>query len=255
MKYKSNTVKFKNKAGHLLAGKLETPKAKIKAYLVFAHCFTCSKDIFAATRIARFLAEKGFATLRFDFRGIGHSEGDFEDSNFTTNIADLHAAVDFLRAEYQAPLGLIGHSLGGAAALAVAGHVPECKLVSTIGSPSDPYHVASHFEDYLQEIENEGEACIDIVGKCLNITKQFIDDVKAKKIENCIKNLKKEVLIFHSPLDDVVGIDHASQIFMWAKHPKSFISLDQADHLITKAEDAAFIADVIGDVLKRALAP
>lgn len=245
MAEQSRKITFKGAQGAALAARLDSPQGRPRAYALFAHCFTCGKDIFAASRIARGLVEHGIAVLRFDFTGLGASEGEFANTNFSSNVGDLIAAADFLRRELAAPQILIGHSLGGAAVLAAAARVPEAKAVATIGAPADPTHVASHFTDARAAIEKSGEAEVVLGGRPFRITKQFLDDIEGHKLEREIGRLGKALLVFHAPRDEVVGIDNAGRIFQAAKHPKSFVSLDDADHLLSRKEDAAYVAQVI----------
>lgn len=236
---------FPGANGDMLAGRLEMPNGKPRAFALWAHCFSCSKDVVAASRVARALTDHGVAILRFDFTGLGASEGDFANTNFSSNVQDLLAAVDYLRREYEAPQILIGHSLGGAAVLAAAGDVSEARAVCTIAAPSDPAHVAHQFADKITEIETEGEAEVSLAGRPFRVKKQFLEDIGAQKLEQAVGKLRKALLVFHSPTDATVSIENASQIFGAAKHPKSFVSLDGADHLLTRKEDAAYVADVI----------
>ena len=245
MKIDSSKVIFQGAAGQNLAARLDVPAGVPRAYALFAHCFTCSKDIFAATRIAQGLAEEGIAVLRFDFTGLGASEGEFANTNFSSNIEDLLAAAAFLRAEYQAPALLVGHSLGGAAVLAAAGDIPECKAVATIGAPADPAHVAHNFQPKISEIQEQGEAEVTLAGRRFTIKKQFIEDIQGQRLRDRVKSLKRALLVFHAPLDETVGIDNATEIFVAAKHPKSFVSLDKADHLLSRHEDAVYVAKVL----------
>ena len=243
---RSSKLEFPNSAGDgMLAGRLDEPDGEIKATALFAHCFTCSKDVLAASRIATGLAARGIAVLRFDFTGLGGSAGDFANTNFSSNIADLIAAANFLRQNHRAPDILIGHSLGGAAVLAAAGEMPEVKAVATIGAPSDPKHVQNLFKEQTAEIEARGEAQVQLAGRPFTIKKQFIDDIAQHSLHDKIANLRKALLIFHAPLDQTVGIENATWIFQAAKHPKSFISLDTANHLLAEQKDAAYVADVI----------
>ena len=236
---------FPGAMGGELAARLDKPEGTPKAYALFAHCFTCTKDIFAASRIAKGLTDAGIAVLRFDFTGLGASEGEFSNTNFSSNVGDLVAAVNHMRTHLSAPSILIGHSLGGAAILAAAGQVPEAKAVATIGAPADPAHVAHNFESSRAEIEEQGEAVVQLVGRPFRIQKQFLEDIEGQKLEQHISTLKKALLIFHSPIDATVGIENAGQIFQAAKHPKSFVSLDTADHLLSKRADATYVAQVI----------
>jgi putative redox protein len=229
---------------HTLSGLLELPGSHIRFYALFAHCFTCSKDVAAASRISRALMAKGIAVLRFDFTGLGNSDGDFANSNFSSNVQDLVAAADFLREQYQAPKLLIGHSLGGAAVLGVAQLVPESLAVVTIGSPSDAAHVAHNFALQLDEIEQHGQAKVTLAGREFTIKKQFLDDINSYGTAH-IRQLKKALLVMHSPIDTIVNISEAEKIYQAAVHPKSFVSLDNADHLLSNKQDSEYAADVI----------
>lgn len=241
-----NKVEFEGAQGHKLAARLDMPGSGApKAFALFAHCFTCSKDIFAATRISKTLTENGIATLRFDFTGLGASEGDFANTNFTSNVNDLIKAADYLRENHAAPAIMIGHSLGGAATLVAAGQVEGCKAVVTLGAPADAAHVAHHFESKHEEIKAKGEAEVCLVGRPFRIQKQFIDDIETQNMDKAIQNLKKPLLIMHAPLDATVGIENAEHIFVQAKHPKSFVSLDDSDHLISKKKHAEYAGQVI----------
>jgi len=229
---------------HTLSGLLESPETDIKFYALFAHCFTCNKDIAAASRISRALTAKGIAVLRFDFTGLGNSDGDFANTNFSSNIQDLIAAADFLRKEYQAPELLIGHSLGGAAVLGVAQKIPESKAVVTIGAPSDAAHVAHNFSVHISEIEETGEAEVNLAGRKFKIRKQFLDDINNYGNQH-IGSLRKALLVMHSPIDKTVNIKEAEKIYQSAMHPKSFVSLDTADHLLTNKQDSEYAAEII----------
>ena len=245
MPARTEKVIFEGADGQQLTGRLELPSGKPRAFALWAHCFSCSKDVVAATRVARALTGYGIAVLRFDFTGLGTSEGDFANTNFSSNVEDLIAAVSYLRDNFEAPQILVGHSLGGAAVLAAASHVPEAKAVCTIAAPADPAHVVHQFEDAVPEIEAAGEAEVSLAGRPFKVKKQFIDDLSDQKLDARIGKLKKALLVFHSPTDDSVGVENASRIFGAAKHPKSFVSLDGADHLLTRKEDAAYVADVL----------
>lgn len=229
----------------MLAAALDLPDGTPTTFALLAHCFTCGKDVLAAKRIAEGLTQRGIAVLRFDFTGIGASEGEFANSNFTSNIADLVQAADYLRKTHKAPGLLIGHSLGGAAILAAAGQIPEAKAVVTIAAPSDPSHVIGMFKDHIGDIRAKGEVEVSLAGRPFKIKREFLDDVAEQKLTDRIATLHKALLIFHSPTDDTVGIDNATQIFLTAKHPKSFVSLTGADHLLSKKQDALYVADVI----------
>ena len=247
-------VEFPGHSGATLAARLDLPGGPVRGYALFAHCFTCSKDLMAARTIAADLARTGIAVLRFDFTGLGSSEGEFASTNFTSNIADLIAAADYLRDHYQAPSVLIGHSLGGAAVLAVAGQIPEVAAVVTIGAPADPSHVLHQLGSSLAEIEDKGEAQVRLGAKTFTIRRQFVEDVRRRALREAVSAMKKPLLILHSPLDQVVGVDNATRIFLAAKHPKSFVSLDRADHFLSDPKDAAFAAQVISGWLPRYLA-
>lgn len=243
---RSSKLEFPNSAGDgMLAGRLDEPDGEVRAFALFAHCFTCSKDVLAASRIAAGLAAHGIAVLRFDFTGLGGSAGDFANTNFSSNVADLIAAANFLRLNRRAPDILIGHSLGGAAVLAAAADIPEAKAVATIGAPSDPAHVKHLFKEQAAEIVEKGEAVVQLAGRAFTIKKQFLDDVAQHSLQGKIANLRKALLIFHAPLDQTVGIENATWIFTAAKHPKSFISLDTANHLLADQKDATYVADVL----------
>ncbi len=238
-------IRFPGALGAQLAARLELPTTPPLAYALFAHCFTCSKDTLAASRIAGALTAHGIAVLRFDFTGLGGSEGDFANTNFSSNVADLVAAAAWLRQSHQAPRILIGHSLGGAAVLAAAGAIPEAVAVATIAAPYDPGHVRQLLTPAIAEIEAAGESEVDLGGRKFRIKKQFLQDIDSRNSRDAIASLRKALLIFHSPRDTTVSIENASQIFMAAKHPKSFISLDDADHLLTRKEDAHYVAAVL----------
>ncbi|MFK4655443.1 uncharacterized OsmC-like protein/fermentation-respiration switch protein FrsA (DUF1100 family) [Bradyrhizobium japonicum] len=236
---------FTGEGGHQLAAALELPDGEPAAYALFAHCFTCGKDTLAAKRISVALAATGIAVLRFDFTGLGSSEGDFANSTFTSNVADLVRAADHLRQLRTAPSILIGHSLGGAAILAAAGRIPEAKAVVTIAAPSDPAHVTGLFSEHLDSIRAQGEVEVSLAGRPFRIKREFLDDIAEQELMKDITGLHKALLVMQSPVDDTVGIDNATKIFVAAKHPKSFVSLDHADHLLTKPADALYAADVI----------
>jgi putative redox protein len=238
-------VSFQNQLGESLAGLLETPDSATETYALFAHCFTCSKDIAAASRISRALADRGIAVLRFDFTGLGNSDGDFSNTNFSSNIDDLVRAANHLEQNYAAPILMIGHSLGGAAVLAAARCMPSVKAVVTIGAPATAHHVGHLFADRGQRILDNDEAVVDLGGRKFTIKKQFVDDINSYNDAEHIGRLKKALLILHSPVDEIVSIDEAARIYSAAKHPKSFISLDNADHLLTRREDSEYVAGVI----------
>jgi uncharacterized OsmC-like protein/alpha/beta superfamily hydrolase len=238
-------IHFPGAFGTPLAARLDLPAQPPLACALFAHCFTCSKDTLAATRISAALTERGFGVLRFDFTGLGGSEGDFANTNFSSNVADLVAAANWLRAQHQAPAILIGHSLGGAAVLAAAHDIPEAVAVATIGAPFDPGHIQHLFADAAPAILANGEAEVTLAGRKFNIRKQFLDDLASHGGTERIGALRKALLILHSPRDTTVDIENAARIFTAAKHPKSFVSLDTADHLLTGKADAVYVADVL----------
>ncbi len=239
---------FKNPDGKRLAARLDLPlDEKPTAFAIFAHCFTCTKNFNAVVNIDQALSMNGIAVLRFDFTGIGESEGDFSETNFSTNVADLISASDFLKEAYEAPRLLIGHSLGGAAVLQAAEKIPSAEAVSTIAAPAQVHGLFSFINGpRLEELEKDGETTINISGRDFKIKKQFIEDLRQNRMEEAIRNLRKPLLIFHSPLDQIVSIDNASKIFTTARHPKSFISLDKADHLLSNREDSLYVGSVLG---------
>jgi putative redox protein len=244
-------MRFQGSLGGSLAARLELPARAPSAYALFAHCFTCSKDTVAAVRISRALTARGIAVLRFDFTGLGGSEGEFANTSFSSNVEDLVAAAAALRERYAAPELLIGHSLGGAAVLAAALSIPESAAVVTIGAPADPRHARHLLEPALEHIEERGEAQVEIAGRTFTVRKQFLEDLERHDLRERIASLRKALLVLHSPRDTVVEIENASRLFGAAKHPKSFVSLDTADHLLTKPEDAAYAAEVIASWASR----
>jgi uncharacterized OsmC-like protein/fermentation-respiration switch protein FrsA (DUF1100 family) len=246
---------FTGEGGHQLAAALDLPDQGPLAYALFAHCFTCGKDVLAARRIAVALAAKGIAVLRFDFTGLGSSEGDFANSTFSSNVADLVRAADHLRETRKGPAILVGHSLGGAAVLAAAGQIPDAKAVVTIAAPSDPAHVTGLFRDRIEDIRNHGKVEVSLAGRPFHIRREFLDDVAEHNLMDHVTRLQKALLIMHAPTDDTVGIDNATRIFVAAKHPKSFVSLAGADHLLSERRDASYVADVIAAWATRYLDP
>ncbi len=249
----TSRASFPGHSGASLAARLDMPNGRVRAFALFAHCFTCSKDLIAVRRIAADLARAGIAVLRFDFTGLGSSEGEFASTNFSSNVEDLLAAADWLRENHAAPALLIGHSLGGAAMLAVAADIPEARAVVTIGAPADTDHVLANFGSDLATIERDGQAEVTLAGRRFRIARQFVEDVRGVRLAERIRAMRRPLLILHSPLDETVGIDNATAIFLAARHPKSFVSLDTADHLLTRAEDAAFAASVIAGWASRYL--
>jgi alpha/beta superfamily hydrolase len=242
---RSERVEFPGSQGATLVGRLELPAEPPLAYALFAHCFTCGKDALAASRICKALAEKRIAVLRFDFTGLGSSDGDFANTNFSSNVADLVAAADYLRSGYRGPSLLVGHSFGGAAVIAAAGQVSEVRAVATIAAPADTEHLLHLLADERDDIEATGEAQVCLASREFRIRRQFLDDVAAQPQEERISKLDAALLVMHSPADEVVGIDNAGEIFRVARHPKSFVSLDDADHLLTRRGDAKYVAGVL----------
>jgi len=246
---------FTGSEGQQLAAALDLPEREPLAYALFAHCFTCGKDVLAAKRIAEALAAKGIAVLRFDFTGLGSSEGDFANSTFSLNVGDLVRAADHLRETRKSPAILIGHSLGGAAILAAAAQIPDAKAVVTIAAPSDPAHVTGLFADRIQDIRKHGEVEVSLAGRPFQIRREFLDDIAEQHLLADVAKLHKALLVMHAPTDDTVGIDNATRIFVAAKHPKSFVSLAGADHLLTNRHDSAYVADIIAAWATRYLDP
>jgi len=245
-------IYFQNQDGAMLAAQLDLPNnGKPEAYALFAHCFTCSKNLKAISYISRSLVAEGIAVLRFDFTGLGESEGDFSDTNFSSNKDDLISAAEFLGKEYEPPKILIGHSLGGAAVLLAAERILSTKAVAVINAPSEPTHLIIHLESKREEIEEKGEAEISIAGRTFKIKKQLLEDLEQNHMEGKIRNLRKPLLILHSPTDNVVGIDNATRIFINAKHPKSFVSLDKADHLLSDQSDSLYAGSLIATWVKK----
>jgi putative redox protein len=241
----STPVTFAGSQGHALAGRLDTPAAAPRAWGLFAHCFTCSKDTKAAAHITRSLAAAGYGMLRFDFTGLGGSGGDFANTHFSSNVSDLVAAADWLRGAHGTPALLVGHSLGGAAVLAAAAHVADVRAVVTIGAPYEPGHVAHLFGESVTAIEASGEAEVTLAGRRFRIRRDFLADVQGQPQRERIRGLHRPLMVMHSPVDDTVGIDNARRIFETAVHPKSFVSLDGADHLLTREADARHAAAII----------
>ncbi len=247
-------ITFKNKNGFELSALLEVPlNQQPKAYALFAHCFTCNKNFNAVKQVVKALTRDGFAVLSFDFTGLGQSDGDFSDTNFSSNVDDLIAAAEFLEEQFKAPKLLVGHSLGGAAVLVASDLISSVQAVATIGAPSSPNHVQNLFETNLQEIEKAGIAKVSIGGRPFTIKKQFLDDINSAKLAERLSHFKKPLLVLHSPQDSTVSIENAKEIYEFAKHPKSFISLDGADHLLTNKADATYVGSVIASWADRYL--
>ena len=246
MRTETRPATFTGSSGDQLAARLDLPDGEPLAFALFAHCFTCSKDLAAATRISRGLAERGFGVLRFDFTGLGSSEGEFANTNFSSNIEDLVLAADWLRANHGAPAVLVGHSLGGAAVLAAAARVPEAVAVATIGAPFDPAHVTGVFAPgVLDELEREGEVDAQLAGRTFRVRRQLLEDLSSQNLTDAIGSLRRALLVLHSPVDETVDVDNARQIFEAARHPRSFVSLDGADHLLTHRGDSAYVAELL----------
>lgn len=248
-------ARFSSKNGELLDGRIDRPAGKPRAWALFAHCFTCGKDLPSARILAQTLAAEGIAVLRFDFTGLGGSAGDFANTNFSSNKEDLISAANWLRDNEDAPALLLGHSLGGAAALAIAEEIPELRAIATIGAPSDPRHIRHLFGQHVQTIEEQGEVEVELAGRPFTVRKQLLEDISIARLEPKVRALRKALLILHSPTDDVVGIDNAGELFGWAKHPKSFLTLDGADHLLKRRGDAVFAAQAIATWASRYLEP
>lgn len=248
----STKISFTNNTGYTLAARLELPANQHPiAFAIFAHCFTCNKNLTAVRNIGRSLTQSGIAVLRFDFTGLGDSEGEFEDTNFTSNVADLEAAAHYLEEHHQAPTMLIGHSLGGAAVIHVADRLPSVKAVVTIGAPHDPAHVNHLFAENEATINKEGVAEVSIGGRPFKVKRQFLEDISEHSQENKIKNLKRALLLFHSPQDLTVPIENAAKIYLEAMHPKSFITLDGADHLMSNKADSLYVGQMIASWVNR----
>ena len=242
---RTERLEFANAKGEKLAALIDLPLGIPNAFALFAHCFTCGKDNLAAKRISERLAICGIGVLRFDFTGLGTSEGEFADTHFSSNVDDLVAAADHLRKAYGTPAILIGHSLGGAAMLAAAHRIADARAVVTIAAPCDPAHVTGLFKEHVDKIREQGEVEVSLAGRPFRIKREFLDDIAEQRIGDCLANLRKALLVFHSPTDDIVGIENASHIFTAAKHPKSFVSLAGADHLLSKRGDAVYVANLI----------
>ncbi|SMB81176.1 OsmC family protein [Hymenobacter roseosalivarius DSM 11622] len=252
---KTITVTFPNATGQLLSGRLEMPvDGKPHAFALFAHCFTCTKNLTAIRNIARSLSLMGIAVLRFDFTGLGQSEGEFGTSGLSSDVSDLISAADFLRKEYEAPVLAIGHSLGGTAVLMAAKSLPTVQAIATIGAPCDPTHVRHLLRDGLGTIEKAGTATVDIGGRPFPIKKEFLTDLESFEPEQTIGQLEKALLLLHSPQDNVVNIENAAAVYQAARHPKSFVSLDGADHLLSEPQDSLYAGEVIACWAKRYIA-
>ena len=242
---KNETVKFTNESNHELVAKIDFPDTEVKAFALFAHCFTCNKNLTAVTNISRSLNKAGIAVMRFDFTGLGESEGDFENTNFSSNVNDIIDAAEFLKANYQAPSILIGHSLGGAAIIFAANKIPSITALVTLGAPSNPKHVTHLFQSSIEEIKSKGKALLNIGGRPFSIKKQFLDDINEKNMKQVLAETRIPILVMHSPQDTTVSIENAAMIYEYSWHPKSFISLDNADHLLSDRNDSKYAGAVI----------
>lgn len=245
MAQRTQKTTFIGSGGETLAARIDLPEGRIRAFALFAHCFTCSKDLFSVTRISAELARRGIAVLRFDFTGLGQSGGDFANTHFTSNVEDILAASDHLAAHFVAPSLLIGHSLGGAAVLCAASRIPSAKAIVTIGAPSEAEHVVHQFHADVARIEAEGVSEVTLAGRPFSIRKSFLDDVREQRIKDHITRIRAALLVLHAPGDETVSISNASDIFLAARHPKSFVALDGADHLLTDKRDGLFAARII----------
>jgi putative redox protein len=251
----SKEVSFEGFDGSLLSARLDLPDGKPRAYALFAHCFTCSKDIPAARRLSSSLASEQIAVMSFDFTGLGHSEGEFANTNFHSNVQDLEKAAEFLSENYEAPQILIGHSLGGAAALLAGSRIDSLRAVVTIAAPSEPSHVSNLLSGSIEELNEKGFADVEIAGRTFSIKSQFLEDINKANLTEATGNLKAALLVLHSPIDNIVSVDNAAEIFMRAKHPKSFVSLDDADHLLRNPKHSEYAATVITGWLQKYLDP
>ncbi|MEJ2483032.1 MAG: alpha/beta fold hydrolase [Gemmatimonadota bacterium] len=242
---RSKKVQFSGSTGDRLTARLDLPESDPAAWALFAHCFTCSKDLKAVVNLSRALNAAGVAVMRFDFTGLGESEGDFAETSFASNVEDLVAAAEYLAAEHESVKILVGHSLGGAAVLQAASEVPSAVAVATIGAPADPAHVTRLLTGALEDIRRDGEAEVMLAGRRFTISEKFLDDLEETRQQERIRSLDRALILFHSPVDMVVGIENAARIYAAARHPKSFISLDEADHLLTDPSDARYVGEVL----------
>lgn len=246
-------IEFPGHDGSLLAARLDQPEDLPRACALFAHCFTCGKDIHAASRISKALCEQGIAVLRFDFTGLGMSEGEFANTNFSSNVADLVCAADFLRQHQQAPSLLVGHSLGGAAVIAAAHSIPETRAVATVGAPADPTHIVKQLGDAVEDLRTTEEVDVILAGRHFRIQRQFLEDLRAQNMSRHLAELGCALLVMHSPQDEIVDIDNARRLYEAARHPKSFVALDGAKHLLGRREDAIYTARVLAAWAERYL--
>lgn len=242
---RSEKITFEGAFGDQLAARVDQPEDETKSYALFAHCFTCSKNFKIVKNLSKTLTMHGIGVFRFDFTGLGESEGDFADTNFSSNIEDLIAASGYMKSHLQGPAILIGHSLGGAAMIQAASRIASSKAVATIAAPSSPTSIKDKFGAKLDTIKKEGKATVTLAGRDFTIKKQFLDDLEENNMDKKVKNLDRPLMIFHSPADNIVAIDNAAHLYKMARHPKSFVSLDDADHLLSKEKDGIFVAEVI----------
>lgn len=249
---KLQKITFENKEGQTLSGRMELPADQHPHnFAIFAHCFTCTKNLSAVKNVSRSLTSNGFGVLRFDFTGLGESDGDFEDTNFSGNVDDLIAASEFLETNYMTPSLLVGHSLGGAAVIFAASELPSVKAVATIGAPSNPDHVRHLFSAAIDEIKESGNATVTLSGRPFTIKRQFLDDLENRSLPDVVSGFNKALLVMHSPQDTTVGIKNAEEIYKAARHPKSFVSIDGADHLLMNKQDSVYVGDIIAGWSKR----
>lgn len=248
---RSKKVTFPGAYGDDLAARVDLPDDDTDDFVLFAHCFTCSKNLRPVEHISETLSQKEIGVFRFDFTGLGESEGDFADTNFSSNVDDLVAAAKYMKANFQAPDVLVGHSLGGAAVLHAAHRIANCKAVATVAAPADVEHVKTNFSAKLDEIQETGAATVTLQGRDFKIKKQFLDDLSTKRMDEIVRSLKRALMIFHSPIDERVSIDNAAHIYNMARHPKSFVSLDDADHLLLKKRDSRYVAEILASWARR----
>lgn len=253
---RNERITFPGASGVQLSARLSLPPdGDVRACALFAHCFTCSKDLKPVVNISRSLTQQRIAVMRFDFTGLGESAGDFAETTFTSNIDDVVAAAEFMQRQYNAPALLIGHSLGGAAVLQAAGRLPSVRAVATIGAPFDPAHVKNLFVDALDDIEERGEAEVTLAGRRFTLSRDFVRDLEGRRVEETLASLGRPLLLFHSPVDQTVGIENAALIYEAARHPKSFVSLDDADHLLLEERDSLYVGSVLAAWAGRYLEP
>jgi len=250
----SDRIHFEGAQGDKLSARLDMPEGDARAYAIFAHCFTCSKNLWASRNVSQALTERGYGVLRFDFTGIGRSEGEFATTTFSTNLKDLEKAAEYLAAHHASPRLLVGHSLGGAAVVHAAGAIDSVRAVATIGAPYEPGHVKHLFKAALDTIQEEGEAEVTIGGRPFRIRREFLEDLERDGLVEVVRGLRRALLVLHAPMDNIVGIENAQHLFEAARHPKSFVSLDSADHLLTEEADALYAGRVIAAWAERYIA-